>query len=827
MMMAGLHWADPLWLLLLPAPLLVAFWLFFSSGLGRGMNLSAYADAHLLPLLLGSYQKEGKKKGSKRRLIWWSLIWALLVIALAGPRLGFKEVQLFRPGSDLVVVLDISGSMDVADVAPSRMARARQEIDDLISANQADRGGSGVRIGLIAFASLPHVVAPLTEDAAALRSHLPALSGELVKLKGSRLTAALVRAGQMLQGQPAESQKHILLISDGDFGRGELADQGASETAAGMRKEGIHLHTLGIGTPEGGAVKDSLGRPLRFRDGRIILSKLDEATLQGLAHAGGGQYIRADFQSHDSVAILKRVTQKAKATAVGDKVTRIWNERFYWPLGLGMLLLLPWFRKMERSTTLQMGLLLLLLTAPQAGEAALLENREAKGEALYKAGDYSEAAKAFRDPYRRGVALYRAGQYAEAEAAFARSNRDERADDALYNRANSQLMQEKFTEAVESFNTLLNRNPDHADGHFNRSIARTLLADAQAKQKQEEEAEKAEQEKQKKKEKKKEGDKKKEDKESKSGDKKKEDKESKSGDKKKEDKESKSGDEESEKEESSGDKESEEEKSGGEQESEKEESGGEQESDEQKKSGGEQESEKEESGGEQESDEQKKSGGEQEEKDQKEGDQDSDQQDASGDQEGKDQERGDQDREDAEDSDKPSEQKKEQESDEGEEQKEDAEPGSQEEKNPDEKRAGDESRENDKDRDAQETKPGEERDSERSTEEGDQQAGRPNAAEQPPKESLEQQEPTEIEAVKQFDLRGGAADWQQPEQEDGAPKPEHGAQGQQSGYTTLVEQWLEGVEGDPALLLKKRFAQEERRLLQQSPTGLRYEPRPW
>ncbi|GAB6054157.1 VWA domain-containing protein [Magnetospira thiophila] len=327
----GFHFADPLWLVLLLVPGLVWLWLRLSANLDNPGRYAAYADKNLLPFLLGTQQREGR--GGWQRLWPWVLLWVLSVGAMAGPRWGFEDRQLFRSGIDLVVLLDLSASMDATDVAPSRLARARQEIEDLISQNRH------ARIGLIAFASLPHVVSPLTEDGAALLRQLPALTTDLVQLKGSRLGEALLRAQQMLSGYPKKSSHHILLISDGDF-----SDDNGLTTAQELADEGIHIHALGIGTPEGAPVLTPGGQPLHYRGGEAIISKLGEAELRQLAQIGDGLYRAAGFRNTDTTDLLSAVEADAQAERVEGQTVRMWNERFYWPAAAALLLAMPLFR---------------------------------------------------------------------------------------------------------------------------------------------------------------------------------------------------------------------------------------------------------------------------------------------------------------------------------------------------------------------------------------------------------------------------------------------------------------------------------------------------
>ena len=332
---AGFHFAHPWLLLLLLAPLPVWLWLRMTSPREYNGRYRAYADERLLPFLMGRHDLPPRQQW--RRFLAWSALWAVLVSAIAGPRWDFTDVQLFRPGSDLGILLDLSRSMDVTDISPSRLTRARQEIQDLIEHNHHSR------LGLIGFATLAHIIAPLTEDANSLRVLLPALSTDLVELKGSRLTEALARAQQMLAGQPADSSRHLLLITDGDFGDGNL-----EEYVKRLTREGVHLHVLGMGSAEGGSVPGAGSSPLRQQDGSPVISRLDEESLKKLAKVGNGIYQRADYRDDDTAALLDSIGRVSHAELVANQKTRIWNDRYYWLVGLAMLLVLPLYRRFPR-----------------------------------------------------------------------------------------------------------------------------------------------------------------------------------------------------------------------------------------------------------------------------------------------------------------------------------------------------------------------------------------------------------------------------------------------------------------------------------------------
>jgi len=323
---AGLHFTQPLWLWgLLAIPLVIA-WLMVSSPFRQRGQEVKYADARLLPYLSGVATT--RIVSSRGPLLGWALTWGLLSLAMAGPRWDFQQMSPFEPGADLVILLDISRSMNVTDVNPSRLERARQEIQDLVNANP------GISTGLIAFASVAHVVTPVTEDSESLLRQLPALSTSLVQLQGSRINDAIDQANRLLAGRDDDVAHNILLISDGDFADQDLEDKIRSVQATGTR-----FHILAVGTSQGGPVPG-----LMATTGEPVLSWLDEDSLRRLAEIGGGIFRIADYRDNDTRAMLDAILAHAHARQNSQVQTLVWNEYFYWLLIPAMLTLLYLYR---------------------------------------------------------------------------------------------------------------------------------------------------------------------------------------------------------------------------------------------------------------------------------------------------------------------------------------------------------------------------------------------------------------------------------------------------------------------------------------------------
>jgi Ca-activated chloride channel family protein len=332
----GLHFAEPAWLWALSLVFPLWFWL-------RRARISDYRDAwrryaqpRLLPhLVIQKQPAEDQEQGVARTLWVWPLIWALGVLAMAGPRLGYEQVQLFKPRTNLVILLDISASMELADTPPSRLSRGKQEILDLMTLEPA------LNVGLVAFASVASVISPLTGDLETIRGNLMVVDSSLARLKGSRLMPALDKAETLVRHLAEQDPAAILLISDGDFD-----EQGLDERIAELRQGGIRLHVLGVGTPGGGPIPHPMGGWMVDAAGNMIESRLDQEGLGRLAGQGGGSYLQADFTDQDSRKLLEALlsSQVASQEGVGDDYL-IWNERFVWLLLPMMLLVLGQFRR--------------------------------------------------------------------------------------------------------------------------------------------------------------------------------------------------------------------------------------------------------------------------------------------------------------------------------------------------------------------------------------------------------------------------------------------------------------------------------------------------
>ncbi|NTV84184.1 MAG: VWA domain-containing protein [Bacteroidales bacterium] len=289
--------------------------------------------AQLMPLL------SGKKQVLK--FIIFMLAIGFLVIGLANPQIGSKLEKVQRKGADLVIALDVSNSMLSQDIRPDRLTRAVQGISKLIDRLEGDR------LGIVVFAGKAYVQLPITTDYSAAKMFLSTISTQMVPSQGTAIGDAIELAIQSFKED--ERSKAIIIITDGENHEGNVL-----EAAQLATEKGIKIFTIGMGSPEGSPIPllDNLGRQTGFKtdkQGQTIVSKLDETTLQQLASAGNGIYVRASTGQDG----LSRILDEINALEKQEIETRMFSEyegRFQYFLAVSLFLLILEFIIPERKS---------------------------------------------------------------------------------------------------------------------------------------------------------------------------------------------------------------------------------------------------------------------------------------------------------------------------------------------------------------------------------------------------------------------------------------------------------------------------------------------
>lgn len=329
-----------LWLLVL-VPLLAIFlaWAFSR----KAALLRRFAQVEMLKRLT-----EGISRPMQAlKLVLLLVALGFLALALARPQFGTKMELMRRKGLDIVVAMDVSQSMYAEDIKPNRLIKSKSEISRFLD-NLA-----GDRVALVAFAGEAFMQCPLTGDYGAIRMFLDVLDPSLIETPGTNIADAL-RTSLAAFDPKERKYRVVVLLTDGEDHSGEALAM--AEEAA---KQGVKVYTVGIGSPSGVPIpiRDEKGNVTykKDRQGNVVASKLDEALMQKIALATGGQYYAARPGQFELQKVIEAIQAMEKREMESQHFNQF-EERFQIPLGLALIflvteLLLSDRRKRRREWT--------------------------------------------------------------------------------------------------------------------------------------------------------------------------------------------------------------------------------------------------------------------------------------------------------------------------------------------------------------------------------------------------------------------------------------------------------------------------------------------
>jgi Ca-activated chloride channel family protein len=288
----------------------------------RRRGLAGFAAEHLLARLTAGYS-------AARRLtkdVALSLAVALLVACFAGPRWGVEATTRKGATEDVVFALDVSKSMLVSDMSPTRLARAKAAI-----ANFVRRKGTG-NVGLVAFAGQAFLQCPLTRDYDAFFRTLEETDTGSIQVPGTDLGRALEEAELAFYSN--RNRKLLIVLTDG-----EDLEAGGVEMARKLKRKGLVVHAVGVGTASGGTIRvigasGSLDT-LKDKDGEEVVSRLDEKTLGEIAEATGGRFVRLGQAGEGMEALRLAIQAGTDERGAGRRGI----PREEWLIGAALLLL--------------------------------------------------------------------------------------------------------------------------------------------------------------------------------------------------------------------------------------------------------------------------------------------------------------------------------------------------------------------------------------------------------------------------------------------------------------------------------------------------------
>lgn len=246
----------------------------------------------------------------------------LIVVALGRPQRSNERVEQFTEGIDIILVMDISESMDLQDFTPNRLEASKKTAIDFIN------GRFGDRIGMVVFAGEAYSLAPLTNDYELLSDLIAEISFDMMEAKGTAIGSAIASATNRMK-EAESASKVLILLSDGESNAGNVDPLFAAQLASALD---IKIYTIAVGkdgmVPYG---TDFFGRP------QMVESYLDETTLREIAKIGNGQFFRASdggtlqtiFDEINTLEKTEILENRYKETADYYRVYLFWAMLFF------------------------------------------------------------------------------------------------------------------------------------------------------------------------------------------------------------------------------------------------------------------------------------------------------------------------------------------------------------------------------------------------------------------------------------------------------------------------------------------------------------------
>ncbi|MDZ4289312.1 MAG: VWA domain-containing protein, partial [Prosthecobacter sp.] len=307
------------------------------------------------------------------------------IVALAQPQWGEERLAVPERGRNIFIAIDTSRSMLARDVVPDRLTRAKLAVQDLVEQLP------GERIGLLAVAGRSYLQAPLTTDHSAILESLQSFDHTIIEWGGSDLNDLMEVTLRAIKKLPSSNYALVIFSDGGD------PDARLTEKIQQITKNKIVVVAVGVGTEAGAIIPDpeQPGDYVRDAQGNVVKTKLETGVLQQLASGTGGRFVKLGTQPLNKEVIqpiLDRLKEQDSASRQKTKPI----ERFAWPLGAGIvLLMIAWLIRPsppQRRTGFGLPIgasLLLLATVHPAATAA-----ESPGQLAAYSKDSSDVSPA-------------------------------------------------------------------------------------------------------------------------------------------------------------------------------------------------------------------------------------------------------------------------------------------------------------------------------------------------------------------------------------------------------------------------------------------------
>lgn len=497
----------PLWLAALLAVLPLGVWALARRDRRRRADRARFGDALLLA-------RASALPSRARRLTADILAMAalvLVVVALARPQWGESRAAVERSSRDVLFVLDLSRSMNAADVYPSRLAAAKAAARAIADSLPQDR------VGLEVFGGNAFLQLPLTSDHGIFSRFVDAVATEDIPDPATDVEGALDLAVTTFARDGGAGSHTVVLLTDGEATQGSMRDG-----AGALARAHVRLYAVGVGTTAGTTVPETPtdARPHRDWRGQIVVSRLAASDLGETAALAGGRYVQ--WTGPQSVTPVVAAIRQLGAARTASRERAALTDRFEWPVAIALLALVleslvraPAWRSARRDhahAAAARAAAAILVVAGLYGSLGAQPRvdgrRAARAVSLYQAGRYRDALAELRTlvidarhsgdaqaeaylSYDIGNALYRLAQFDEAVNNYrlAVGGPPTLKGQALFNLGNAYMhvadeepdKRPMLRAAINSYTEALVLAPNDVDAKWNLELALRRLADEETR----------------------------------------------------------------------------------------------------------------------------------------------------------------------------------------------------------------------------------------------------------------------------------------------------------------------------------------------------------
>lgn len=455
-MFSQLHFIRPEFFLLLIPLAMYLLWLLVFRGLGA--QQFHFLDRALADAIVTQPSHTPHRKGLTSLLIFAGSF--IAIVALAGPSFTKLPQPVVQDNNALIILLDLSTSMNSTDIKPSRLLRAKQKVTDIL--NTADF----TEIALIAYAADAYLVTPLTDDTNTIATHLPNLDSTIINQQGSRIDRALTKALDLFT-QTRITQGLVIALTD------DITLNAATEAALNnLRANNFLFSALAIASNNNTPIPKAEGGFVTDSNGTMVLTQFNPAAFNQATRLGGGQYRSVSVDRSDINALLSNpfLIQQTRET---DQRSDEWLDLG----GYLVWLLLPFMLLLFRKGLWALLPCCILLTPNESYAFEwrdLFLNDNQRAYQAFQNQEYAEAAQTFSNKDWRASSAFKQGDFQTSlELWQGDTARD------FYNRGNAYAQLGDIPAAINAYQAALARDPQYEDAQYNLDVLQQLQENAQ------------------------------------------------------------------------------------------------------------------------------------------------------------------------------------------------------------------------------------------------------------------------------------------------------------------------------------------------------------